>query len=775
MSFYANGHPYFRHQHPGYNAPAPAASSPAPQFNFFAAHPRHHYNPFEAGPVYSPRHQSYSDLDEEERAALAHLRSIQQRRELAEAAAAREAADRARAQAEREASIRAAVERERQREAALAALIEERERRAEAAREERERRAEAARARKVAEAQRHREAYAAAIQRARESAVHQAQARAEWYNEALRRRAGNCAAKCARRSVEPTQTVSQHTCHPTCSCSPCVCRTETDCACRAAQQARAKATESAPQYKNELETLNSVLGSLFGLNIVPDENDNDNADNVEKVEKPTEVETPKQAEATPAPTAAPVPTTASEPKVTESATENENESDPTPAFPEDINSLLSQFLGLHVEPVSEDSTSAPFATGGVPKGLNDFLSNFGLVFEPDTPDSPEESAAAPAAGPSKSDESASSEPVATSEPQPERKPESKNTASNEETPLTSFLNGVTDLPPFVRDILGNIELGWKEQSQSQSQRATPGKSDKGKGVAPGEKKDAPTPAPAATPAPVAVPSPTPAADAYATPAETEDSTDTTASITQLDSIAHDLSLVRDSFTFPSTLSFGPSTSDSAPNLLFNKRNSGYHAQANKLLQLLLAADGVASGGDREVRRKRKELVRAVEAEIEELERKRDTLWEGVRDRREKGEVSEDEESVWSGSSVADHDEHKEFEHVENETEHAEHVESTPEFTSVTDNVTETIPVANDDSETKVEGFEVPAEAPKVETVETAEAVGTSTAAEPEAAPTPEQPVNAEPVVAAETEETEVQAPSEPAEQRDNKEDDFELL
>jgi hypothetical protein len=440
MSFYANSHPYFRHQRQGYNAPA--ASSPAPQFNFFAAHPRYHYNPFEApapapapAPTYSPRHQGYSDLDEEERAALAHLRSIQQRRELAEAAAAREAADRARVQAEREASIRAAVERERQREAALAALIEERERRAEAAR--------AAYARKVAEAQRHREAYAAAIQRARESAVHQAQAKAEWYNEALRRRAGNCAAKCARRLVEPhaeLQPQSQHTCHSTCSCSPCACRTETDCACRAAQQARAQAPESASQHKTELETLNSVLGSLFGLNIVPDENDNENnnenADNVEKVEKPTEVETPKQAEATPAPTSTSTSTTAPEPKVTESATENK--SDSTPAFPEDINSLLSQFLGLHVEPVSQDSTSTPFANGAVPKGLNDFLSNFGLVFEPDTP---EESAAGPSK-PAESAESTPSKPVVTTETQPE----SKNAAANEETPLTSFLNGVTDLP-----------------------------------------------------------------------------------------------------------------------------------------------------------------------------------------------------------------------------------------------------------------------------------------------------------------------------------------
>jgi hypothetical protein len=203
---------------------------------------------------------------------------------------------------------------------------------------------------------------------------------------------------------------------------------------------------------------------------------------------------------------------------------------------------------------------------------------------------------------------------------------------------------------------------------------TQGKQDKGKGVATGEKAH-----PAATSVPVAAPSQEAPVTASAQPAESQSAqldaaTETpttkdapvesaptnTALLSTLDSIATQLSTLRDSFTFPAHLSFtAPSTNNSVPPLTFNRQNSPYHAQAHKLLELLLKADGVTSGGDREVRRKRKEVVRSVEEELESLERKRDALWEQVKERRERGEVEDEEDAVGSGSegSVADHDEH----------------------------------------------------------------------------------------------------------------------
>jgi hypothetical protein len=88
---------------------------------------------------------------------------------------------------------------------------------------------------------------------------------------------------------------------------------------------------------------------------------------------------------------------------------------------------------------------------------------------------------------------------------------------------------------------------------------------------------------------------------------------------------------------------------------------------------LLAADGVASNGDREVRRKRKEIVKLVEGEIEKLEKKRDEYWEEVRERREvTGEVSEGES--WATSSSADQHEHEQENENENNQQETVHVE-----------------------------------------------------------------------------------------------------
>jgi hypothetical protein len=243
--------------------------------------------------------------------------------------------------------------------------------------------------------------------------------------------------------------------------------------------------------------------------------------------------------------------------------------------------------------------------------------------------------------------------------------------------LADFLKGAHGLPPFVRDILGNVELAFKDKSEAKEVDVEA--EGKGKGVAEGERKSIPNPAPAPAAAPT--PTPTPAAAAPNTTtsepateaeAEVDPKKASSESLAQLDSIKSEIDLAKSQFTFPTSLSFSTTPSDS-PSLLYNKQNKPYHAQNNRLLQLLLAADGVASNGDREVRRKRKEIVKLVEGEIEKLEKKRDEYWEEVRERREvTGEVSEGES--WATSSSADQHEHEQENENENNQQETVHVE-----------------------------------------------------------------------------------------------------
>jgi hypothetical protein len=544
-----------------------------------------------------------------------------------------------------------------------------------------------------------------------------------------------------------------------------------DCACRATKQQ----TES---HQDEFKALNRVLGSLFGINLVEDETEaqiatdkpiNKPAEPIKRVEENAEKVEKQKVEETKAP---------------ESSTSTPKAD--TAAFPEDINHLLSQFLGLRVEPTKDD---APATNNGVPVGLNEFLSRFGLIFEPlEWEDKKAENATA---GPSvaKSTEAQPTEviPVSKSDEKPtETDPKPQSTPSIEDTPLTDFLNGVTDLPPFVRDVLGNIEAAWKDQSARQSpcHRQNACSRDKGKGIAPGEKSAAPAPTPdvstPATTAPTPASAPAPAPNSTPAIADTENSVNTTASISALDNIASELDLVRDSFTFPPSLSFGPSTADSAPNLLFNKVNSGYHTQANKLLQLLLAADGVSSGGDREVRKRRKEVVKAVEEEIEELERKRDQVWEEVKERRARGQESEDEvESTSSGSSVADREEQREFEHVE----HVGHAEVEVAEKPSEENIAEAIEKSEvpetqiADGTHNVEGFDVPTSPAEVTETEPKSIPEQVNQPQPEPAQQEQQSEALKPeekpaeLIEGKREEKRI----EPAEKHESKDDEFELL
>ncbi|KGB77261.1 hypothetical protein CNBG_3099 [Cryptococcus deuterogattii R265] len=140
-------------------------------------------------------------------------------------------------------------------------------------------------------------------------------------------------------------------------------------------------------------------------------------------------------------------------------------------------------------------------------------------------------------------------------------------------------------------------------------------------------------------------------------ASTTISEGSSSSLASLARTEQQLATLKTSFTFPSRLSFAQTTPGShPPPLLFNRLNAPYHAQTNALLHLLLQADSVESNGDKEVRNRRKEVVKKVEEEIANLERHRDDLWMEAKGRRERGEESEpaaDEERSWSdGISAA---------------------------------------------------------------------------------------------------------------------------
>jgi len=454
----------------------------------------------------------------------------------------------------------------------------------------------------------------------RQQAIHERQ---QAINEHRRRQ---CARHCARRQEVPAP---------------------------ASAPAQAQA-EGASVSQADLDAFNKWIGALFGLQLPTDDTA---APAEEKATAPVEK---KDTTSAPVEKSAPVveSTPVAEPTPVAKPAAEEKKSE----FPEAINDLLSTFLGLRVDPESKLGEAVSNKVNKVPEGLNEFLNQFGLEFSPDQPEEKKEE---------KKDEAGPSA-IPTPAPAPSTCATPKSAPSSSAQPhsrgpvdLAEYLSGSHGLPPFVRDILGNVELAFKERSQEKSDG-------KGKGVAEGEKKAVPTPAPA--PAPTFTPAPVDTTPAPAPAAETETEVDSSKAISEsmsaLANIESELALAESQFTFPTTLSFGPQTTDSSPSLLYNKTNKPYHAQNNRLLQLLLQADGVASNGNREVRRRRKNVVKAVEGEIEKLERKRDDYWAEVKERRDTtGEVSEGES--WCTGSTSDH---------ENENEEVVHVEDVAEET-----------------------------------------------------------------------------------------------
>ena len=700
MSYYTN--PYLaqlaqlgqQRRYPSQPSPSPygygnpqSHTFATPQFNFYPS------------PSPAPAHDAddYS-LEDEERAAIAHLRAIQRRKQLEqinrqeierEATLAKQYRERELAQREREIALARAM---REREVALAYAKAQREREIELARRARE--VELAR---FAEIQNHRRQ--AEIER--QQAIHERQ---QAINEHRRRQ---CARHCARR-----QEVSTPAPTPT-------------------------KAEGASDSQADLDAFNKWIGSLFGLQLPTDDTP---APEEKKATTPVE----KKDTAPTAQVEKPAPVVESTPvaKPTTAATTAEEKK---PEFPESINNLLSTFLGLRVDPESKLGEAVSNQVNKVPEGLNEFLNQFGLEFFPDQAEEKKDVVEKKEeAGPSTAPAPATSSSTPTPAPGPTPAPAPSSSAqpqSRGPIDLAEYLSGSHGLPPFVRDILGNVELAFKERSQEKSEG-------KGKGVAEGEKKAVPTPAPApaptSTPAPVdTTPAPAPVASTAETEVEVDNSKAISDSMSALANIESELVLAKSQFTFPTTLSFGPQTTDSSPSLLFNKTNKPYHAQNNRLLQLLLQADGVASNGDREVRRRRKNVVKAVEGEIEKLERKRDDYWAEVKERRDTtGEVSEGES--WCTGSTSEHDH-------ENENEEVVHVED----------VAEEAPASADKPEP------TPAEA--AESVETVEAEKPSTFAEAVKTTSDEPKVD-------EKKESQVDEKKEPEVQvQENKEEGYELL
>ncbi|KAH8089331.1 hypothetical protein HD553DRAFT_305840 [Filobasidium floriforme] len=124
---------------------------------------------------------------------------------------------------------------------------------------------------------------------------------------------------------------------------------------------------------------------------------------------------------------------------------------------------------------------------------------------------------------------------------------------------------------------------------------------------------------------------------------------------KLEALENKLEKLDEGWTFPDKLDFLPEAShdrtsqikvdaiadpvDSAssqsenlivPPLAFTPTNVPYHAHAQALLGLLVAADAISSDGDEQVRNARREFVRTVEGKLGEMEVGRRRVWEKLR-------------------------------------------------------------------------------------------------------------------------------------------------
>lgn len=88
-----------------------------------------------------------------------------------------------------------------------------------------------------------------------------------------------------------------------------------------------------------------------------------------------------------------------------------------------------------------------------------------------------------------------------------------------------------------------------------------------------------------------------------------------------------------------------------PPLSFTHNNAPYHAHAQALLSLLVAADAISSDGDKEVRSVRKAFVKEVEEKLAEMERQRSAVFRRQQSEQEAtGETAKDEATESKGDS-----------------------------------------------------------------------------------------------------------------------------
>ncbi|CCO31062.1 hypothetical protein BN14_05096 [Rhizoctonia solani AG-1 IB] len=139
---------------------------------------------------------------------------------------------------------------------------------------------------------------------------------------------------------------------------------------------------------------------------------------------------------------------------------------------------------------------------------------------------------------------------------------------------------------------------------------------------------APVPAPSPTPSPVAVdaePTPNTEPKSEPEPEQEEPQADTASSHAAIQSILASFATLQSEFTFPSQLDFLP---DSSPTLAYTPNNAPLHGYEHALTGLLTKLDGVESYGDGDVRRARKEAVKAIEKELERLDGMKADRWRG---------------------------------------------------------------------------------------------------------------------------------------------------
>ncbi|KAL8276500.1 hypothetical protein RQP46_011101 [Phenoliferia psychrophenolica] len=100
-------------------------------------------------------------------------------------------------------------------------------------------------------------------------------------------------------------------------------------------------------------------------------------------------------------------------------------------------------------------------------------------------------------------------------------------------------------------------------------------------------------------------------------------------LSSLATLSSSLASQKSSFIPPTSLAFQPSssTTTSTPTLAYSSTNATFLAYEDFLVGLLTKVDGISSGGDKFVKSARKELVRAVEAELRSLDERKDVEWE----------------------------------------------------------------------------------------------------------------------------------------------------